>query len=97
MHVTLVEINVKPDKINEFIQRFRPNQEGSVKENGCIRFDVLQHKDVPTRFTIYEAYCDEVAMLEHKKTPHYLQCVKELEDIMTGNRTKIALTGIMWD
>ncbi len=97
MHVTLVEINVKSDKIDEFIQVFKPNQSGSIKEEGCIRFDVLQHPEIPNRFTIYEAYCDESSMLEHKKTPHYLKCVKDLEGIMTGNRTKTVLTCIMWD
>ncbi|MGF1725343.1 (4S)-4-hydroxy-5-phosphonooxypentane-2,3-dione isomerase [Photobacterium nomapromontoriensis] len=97
MHVTLVEINIKPDKINEFIAAFRPNQQGSIAEEGNIRFDVLQDPEIPTRFTIYEAYRDEAAMLEHKTTPHYLQCVKDLEGLMTGNRSKTVLTGIMWD
>lgn len=97
MYVMLVEINVKSNKIDEFIEVFSLNQVGSIKEEGCIRFDVLQHPETPTRFTIYEAYVDEPAMLDHKETSHYQQCVKDLKDIMTGDRTKIILTGIMWD
>ena len=42
MHVTLVEINVHEDKVDEFIEVFRQNHLGSVQEEGNLRFDVLQ-------------------------------------------------------
>lgn len=41
MHVTLVEINVHEDKIDEFIEVFSPEPPGSVQEEGNLRFDVL--------------------------------------------------------
>lgn len=44
MHVTLVEINVHEDKIDEFIEVFRQNHLGSVQEEGNLRFDVLQDR-----------------------------------------------------
>ncbi len=34
MHVTLVEINVHDDKVDEFIDVFRLNHLGSVREEG---------------------------------------------------------------
>ena len=34
MHVTLVEINVHEDKVDEFIEVFRQNHLGSVQEEG---------------------------------------------------------------
>lgn len=51
MHVTLVEINVKQDKIDEFIDVFRANHLGAIEEPGNLRFDVLQDEHIPTRFT----------------------------------------------
>lgn len=95
MHVTLVEINVKPDMVERFKEVFLPNHLGSIEEEGNIRFDVLQDADVPTRFMIYEAYRDEEAMLAHKQTPHYLQCVEDLKPIMTGERVKRVYDGLM--
>ncbi|SUH18629.1 autoinducer-2 (AI-2) modifying protein LsrG [Salmonella enterica subsp. enterica] len=62
MHVTLVEINVHDDKVEQFIDVFRQNHLGSIKEPGNLRFDVLQDPQVPTRFYIYEAYVDEEAV-----------------------------------
>ncbi|HCM61575.1 MAG TPA: (4S)-4-hydroxy-5-phosphonooxypentane-2,3-dione isomerase [Morganella sp. (in: Bacteria)] len=95
MNVTLVEINVKADKVDEFIAVFRENHLGSVKEPGNLRFDVLQDPDIQTRFYIYEAYTDDAAVAAHKKTPHYLQCVEKLEALMTGPRKKTAFIGLM--
>ena len=95
MYVTLVEIQVKPEKIDEFIEVFRPNHEGSVKEAGNRRFDVLQDPGDPARFLIYEAYASEADSLLHKKTPHYQACKAALEDLMTGPRTHRVLKGVM--
>lgn len=95
MHVTLVEINVKDDKVSEFIEVFRANHLGSVREPGNLRFDVLQDERVPTRFYIYEAYRDEQSVAAHKQTPHYLRCVEQLESLMAGPRKKTTFVGLM--
>ncbi|MFS7381828.1 (4S)-4-hydroxy-5-phosphonooxypentane-2,3-dione isomerase [Rahnella inusitata] len=94
MEVTLVEINVQPDKIDVFLDVFHANHLGAVQEPGNLRFDVLQDADVATRFFIYEAYVDEAAVMAHKKTPHYLACVEALEGIMSQGRKKTVFKGI---
>ncbi len=94
MEVTLVEINVHQDKVEEFLKVFHANHLGALKEPGNLRFDVLQDQQEPTRFYIYEAYVDDTAVAAHKKTPHYLQCVEALEGIMTGPRKKTQFKAI---
>ena len=32
MNVTLVEINIKPERVDEFLEAFRANHEGAIKE-----------------------------------------------------------------
>jgi autoinducer 2-degrading protein len=71
MHVTLVHVHVVPDEVEGFLDATRANHEGSIREPGCIRFDVLQSADDPTRFVLYEAYVDEAAARAHKETSHY--------------------------
>ncbi|MGY6027784.1 (4S)-4-hydroxy-5-phosphonooxypentane-2,3-dione isomerase [Phytobacter sp. AG2a] len=95
MNVTLVEINIKPDKVDEFLEVFRANHEGAIQEPGNLRFDVLQDSKVKTRFFIYEAYKDEAAVLAHKETPHYLACVEKLEALMSEPRKKRTFVGLM--
>ncbi len=95
MHVTLVEINIKADKVDEFIDVFWDNHLGSVKEPGNLRFDVLRDENIPTRFYIYEAYTDAEAVAAHKTTPHYLRCVEKLEALMSEPRKKTTFVGLM--
>ena len=95
MNVTLVEINIKPERVDEFLEVFRANHEGAIQEPGNLRFDVLQDPRVKTRFFIYEAYKDEDAVAFHKTTPHYKTCVAKLESLMTGPRKKRLFNGLM--
>ena len=72
MHVTLVYVRVKPERIEDFVRATRPNHLGSVAEPGSARFDVLQSAEDPTRFLLYEAYATEEDAAAHKRTEHYL-------------------------
>lgn len=94
MEVTMVEINVKADKVDEFLSVFKLNHLGALQEPGNLRFDVLQDENIATRFYIYEAYRDIAAVNLHKKTPHYLACVDALESLMTEPRKKTSFKGV---
>ncbi|HAT1609809.1 TPA: (4S)-4-hydroxy-5-phosphonooxypentane-2,3-dione isomerase [Raoultella planticola] len=95
MNVTLVEINIRPERVAEFLDVFRANHEGALKEPGNLRFDVLQDPEVKTRFFIYEAYRDDEAVLAHKTTPHYLACVEKLDEMMSEPRKKRSFVGLL--
>ncbi len=73
MIVTIVEIKVKEEFLEPFIEITRYNHKHSVEEEGNLRFDILQHIDDPKRFTLYEAYKNEESAAAHKKTRHYLK------------------------
>ena len=86
MIVTCVMIDVKKENLEEFIAVSKANHEGSVKETGNLRFDVLQSADDPTKFMLYEAYESEAAVKAHKETPHYLAWKKAVETWMASPR-----------
>ncbi|MBF6638799.1 (4S)-4-hydroxy-5-phosphonooxypentane-2,3-dione isomerase [Rouxiella silvae] len=94
MEVTMVEINVKADSVDEFLRVFKLNHLGARGEPGNLRFDVLQDSEIATRFYIYEAYRDLEAVNAHKQTPHYLACVEALEALMTEPRKKTSFKGV---
>ncbi len=73
MHVTIVHVQVKPEHLHDFIEASRLNHEGSVRESGNRRFDILQSADDPTTFVLYEAYASADAAAAHKSTAHYLK------------------------
>lgn len=97
MFVQIVRINVKPDRVQDFLDAFRLNYEGTIKEPGNVRFDVLQDPDDETRFTIYEVFKSAEAVDEHRKTEHYKETVARLDNIMTGKRTKEVFDLVMSD
>jgi autoinducer 2-degrading protein len=86
MFVGCVTVFVLKEKIADFVEATRKNHEGSVKEPGNLRFDVLQSTVDPTRFLLYEAYESEEAAAAHKKTPHYLAWKSAVDPLMAKPR-----------
>ena len=73
MHVVLVLVTVKPELLEEFERSLLHNAQESVKKDpGCLRFDVSQHMDDPTRWVLYEVYDSPDAHAAHRRSPHFL-------------------------
>lgn len=45
-------------------------QRQTIKEEGCIFFDFLQHRDDPNSFTLWEEWINEAALTEHFNQVH---------------------------
>ncbi|PZO79475.1 MAG: autoinducer-2 (AI-2) modifying protein LsrG [Mesorhizobium amorphae] len=88
MLIQLVNINVVPGHEAEFLEAFRINYEGTRKEAGNLRFDVLRDPENESRFFIYEVFTSPEALEEHRNTEHYRECVRRIDPILTGPRTK---------
>jgi len=94
MQVTIVNVFVIPEHIDDFIEATRLNHEASVMEAGNRRFDVLQSADDPTRFVLYEAYENAAEAAKHKDTEHYRQWRETVADWMAQPREGIPFTGL---
>ncbi|MGC8765360.1 MAG: antibiotic biosynthesis monooxygenase [Brevinematia bacterium] len=94
MIVTIINVWVKPEKREEFIKASLENHRNSIKEKGNLRFDILQDKNDPNKFTFYEAYESEEAAKAHKETEHYKKWKEKVESFMARPREGIAHTVI---
>jgi autoinducer 2-degrading protein len=94
MHVTLVRVSVKPDRVSDFIEATRANHDASVKEPGNRRFDVLQDPSDPTKFILYEAYASAAAAAAHKETAHYRVWRDTVAEMMAEPRQGIPYNGL---
>lgn len=94
MIVTLVHCHVKPEAVDAFTDACVANHEGSVREPGNVRFDVIQLADDPTRFILYEAYVDEAAAKAHKDTAHYLAWREATADMFEEARYGVRYVGL---
>ena len=89
MIVTCVHVSVKPENLEDFIKATKTNHENSIKEPLNMRFDILQSKEDPTKFILYEAYENEHGAADHKQTEHYLTWRKTVEPWMAKPRQGI--------
>lgn len=94
MHVTLVEVHVKPEHVDDFIAATELNHDASIRETGNRRFDVLQAPDDPSRFILYEAYASEAEAAAHKSTAHYLSWRETVAEWMAEPRRGISWRGL---
>lgn len=89
MIVTAVHIWVKTGFIPDFIKATIENHQCSVNEPGNLRFDLLQSREDPSRFLLYEAYTDEQSAKAHKETSHYKLWRETVAPWMAKNREGI--------
>lgn len=87
MLVIHVSVEVKPEYLDAFIEATLDNASHSVQEPGLARFDVVQDRDTPTRFTLVEAYYSDEDPARHKETDHYLRWRERVQPMMARART----------
>jgi autoinducer 2-degrading protein len=88
MHILLVHIQVKPDRIDDFQSATIENASHSLQEPGCVRFDVLQQADDPARFVLAEVYRDALGHAAHRETPHYRAWSERVAEMLAEPRTR---------
>lgn len=72
-HIVLVQLMIRPEMQEEFEAALLHNARESVKRDpGCLRFDVSQDKEHPTRWVLYEVYDSPEAHALHRQSPHFL-------------------------
>jgi autoinducer 2-degrading protein len=73
MYTVIVNLQVKPDMVDAFLEAVGENSRASRRdEPGCLRFDVHRDNDDLNHFVLYELYADERAFTEaHRSAPHY--------------------------
>jgi len=87
MIVRAITVHVKADMVDQFKEATVRNRSGSIQEPGILRFDVLQNREKPEEFLLYEVYKSEEATSAHKETGHYKEWKAAVESMMDGPRS----------
>ena len=96
MQILLVEVNVKPERLDEFLELIKYDAEHSENdEPGCLRFDVLRDTENPHRFFYYEVYKDEAGRLAHRETPHFAKYAAESADMFSKDVIRNIVTNVV--
>ncbi len=89
MYVVCVTVKVKPEFVQQFIEATRKNHEGTRREPGNLRFDVLQSENDPTQFFLYEVYHSKEDFPAHQQTAHFLEWRQTVTDWMAEPRVGV--------
>jgi autoinducer 2-degrading protein len=83
MFSLVVQLEVRPERREEFLAGMAANAEASVRdEPGCLRFDVSSVEADGNRFFLYEVYTDADAFAAHKAAPHFTQWRAVAEQVL---------------
>jgi len=94
MHMIMVRLEVKPERLDDFLKLVTFNASESRKEPGNLRFDVVRSIDSPTRFGLYEVYRDAAGVQAHQATAHYARWRAEVEALLVTPRISERFTSI---
>jgi (4S)-4-hydroxy-5-phosphonooxypentane-2,3-dione isomerase len=73
MHIVIVQVTVRPDRLDEFREALLHNAAESLAHDaGCVRFDIGQDRDDPCRWVLYEVYEAPADHERHRRSPHFL-------------------------
>jgi len=95
MHMVIVRLEVKPDRVDDFLKLVSFNASESRKGPGNLRFDVVRSVDSPTLFRLYEVYRDDDAVRAHQATAHYAKWRAEIEALLVTPRISEKFTSVL--
>lgn len=89
MYIVVVHSHVQEEYVERFREITLENAEASRGEEGCVRFDVLQQADDPTRFTFIEMFKSEEAGAVHRESGHFKKWLEEAVPLMAEPRRRV--------
>ena len=97
MLIVHVDVQVKPESVEEFRLATIENARASVQEPGIARFDVVQQQDDPNRFVLIEVYRTPDAAAAHKETAHYAKWRDAVAPMMAAPRSSVKYAAVFPD
>ncbi len=83
MYCIIVKNQVKEGTREKYLEAMLPNAKASLEnEPGCLVFDVLEAREEPNTFYLYEVYESTDALEVHKQTDHYKNSRPVLSEIV---------------
>ena len=89
MFVLQVNIKIKPESVDAFMERLSANAREARKESGCKQFEVLVDPKDRTTIMLYEVYKDVDAFEAHQQTPHFKKYLAEAVPMLAARERHV--------
>ena len=87
--VLVVNIRIKPDSVDKFMQGLKANAREARKEPGCRQFEVLVDPKDGTKLMLFEVYNDEKAFEAHQATAHFKKYLAEAVPLLASRERQV--------
>src|SRR5215217_6401248 len=94
MLVVHVDVQVRAERVSEFLDATLVNAQASVDEPGVLRFDVIQDQSDPAHVLLVEVYRDADAAAAHKETAHYATWRDIVAEMMARPRASTKFSAV---
>jgi autoinducer 2-degrading protein len=94
MLVVHVHVQVRPERVEDFLAATLVNARASLAEPGVLRFDVIQDQADPAHVVLTEVYRDDDAPAAHKLTPHYAAWRDSVAEMMAAPRASTRYSAV---
>jgi len=85
VYCIIVKAQLKEGARQAFLEAMLANAEASVRDEvGCLAFDVLEVREEPDTFYLYEIYAGPDALAAHKETAHYKASRAVVNDLIAA-------------
>src|SRR6187402_1669604 len=94
MFIVHVDVWVKTESIDAFVEATKHNAAASLREPGIARFDLIQDQSDAAHFQLLEVYRSEAAPAAHKQTAHYATWRETVEPMMARPRASVKFDSV---
>jgi autoinducer 2-degrading protein len=86
--VSAVDLEIVPEHLTKFLEALKENGAATIKEPGCLRYDIVQSTANQNQIFIYEVYADEAAVAFHRGTPHFKKYQEVTKDMVSKRQSR---------
>ena len=87
--VLQVQILIKPENVDSFMEKVLENAASARREPGCKQFDVVVDPKDRTKVMLYEVYADEKAFEEHQKGAAFKKYIAEAVPLLASRERHV--------
>ena len=77
MVAIIIEFDVKPECRPEFEARLREDAADTLRDDGCMRMEILVPRSTPDRIVLSELWRDDAAIAAHRSKPGHTHAWQE--------------------
>jgi autoinducer 2-degrading protein len=87
--VLQVDIRIRPESVDAFMQKLADNAEAARGEPGCRQFDVVVDPTDRTHVMLYEVYVDEKAFEHHQQTSAFRKYLEKAVPLLASRERHV--------